>query len=57
MADREQMKRYYGAMLSALAGLEDDLDANLAPTEAKSLLHDVLILCQRDYDARFPENA
>ena len=57
MADREQAKRYYGEMLNALAGLEDDLDANSAPSEAKSLLHDVLILCRRDYDARFPEDA
>ncbi len=55
--DSRTAKHYYAGMLNALAGLEDDLDANDAPAEAKSLLQDVLILCRRDFEQRFTNGA
>jgi hypothetical protein len=51
--DRETAQGYYLEMLNGLSGLLDDLGANNAPREAISLLHDVLILCRRDFEERF----
>ena len=57
MASKDQAERYYQEMLNGLAGLEDDLDANSAPDEAKKLLRDLIAICRRDFEARFLRDA
>src|SRR5688500_304382 len=44
---------YYMLMINALSGLEDNLDANSAPEEAKRKLREVVDICWGDYKARF----
>ena len=46
---------YYKSMLNAIAGLEDDIDANGAPEEALVALRELLEICQSDYRIRFGE--
>jgi hypothetical protein len=40
-------------MLNGLYGLQDDLDANSAPEEAKRLLSELIAVCRRDFEVRF----
>ena len=51
--DENLAERYYGEMLSTLMGLKDDLDANLAPQEAKDLLVELIEVCRSDFRLRF----
>jgi hypothetical protein len=51
----EEAASYYRSMLNALAGLEDDLDANDAPDDAKVYLRNALRVCRLDYARRFGE--
>ena len=53
MANKQDAERYYALMLNALSGLQDDLDANWAPEEAKELLSELIAVCRRDYEVRF----
>lgn len=53
MAEGYSKKDYYFMMLNALSGLQDDLDANDAPQEAKEGLREVLQICREDFKARF----
>lgn len=54
MKDQQDEARYYRLMLNALAGLQDDLDANRAPDEAKELLSELLEVCRSEFRTRFP---
>lgn len=45
--------KFYGFMLSSLAGLSDDLDANEAPNKAKELIHQLSNICWADFEQRF----
>jgi len=47
------LEEFYALMLNAMAGLQDDLIANGAPKEAQHLFYECLVLCRKDYDARF----
>ena len=38
-------QKYYRSMLNAMYGLQDDLDSNFAPTEAKELLKALIDIC------------
>jgi hypothetical protein len=40
-------------MLNGLRGLQDDLNANSAPEEAKEMLNEVLEICLSDYRITF----
>ena len=53
MKHHAEAESFYLSMLNALSGVQDDLDANEAPIEARELLRDVITLCRRDYDAKF----
>ena len=53
MTTEEDAVRYYRGMLNALAGLEDDLDANSALEEAKDLLRELIETCRSDFRSRF----
>jgi len=53
MASNDQAERYYQELLNALAGIENDLDANSAPDRARTLLRDLIAVCRRDFEVRF----
>lgn len=44
---------YYQSMLNVMTGLEDDIDANGAPEEARVALRELIEICQSDYRIRF----
>jgi hypothetical protein len=46
-------KQYYSYLMNALYGLRDDLDANDAPEEAKSLLIELIEVCRSDFNIKF----
>jgi hypothetical protein len=56
LVDMDEERLYYMEMINALAGLEDDLDANSSPNEAKSKLREVIDICRKDYNDRFSHN-
>ena len=51
--DSRSPREYYLFLLSALRGLQDDLDANEAPEEAKELLRELTATCEEDFIFRF----
>ncbi len=53
MRDANDASKFYRAMLSIMRGLDDDIDANDAPEEAKSLLRELIETCESDYRIRF----
>jgi hypothetical protein len=53
MANKQEAEGYYLEMLNGLSGLQDDLDANWAPEEAKKLLSELIAVCRRDFEVRF----
>ena len=53
MVSKQDAERYYSEMLNGLLGLQDDLDANMAPNEAKRLLSEAIAVCRRDFEVRF----
>ncbi|WP_221234822.1 hypothetical protein [Sphingomonas aerophila] len=50
---QDEAQSFYASMLNAMAGLQDDLDANEAPQAAKDLLAEALEECRSDYRVRF----
>jgi hypothetical protein len=42
-------------MINAFYGLQDDLDSNLAPDEAKEVLRELIEICESDFRLRFGE--
>lgn len=44
-------------MIGALHGLQDDLDANLAPDEAKETLKELIEICESDFRIRFGDDS
>lgn len=40
-------------MLNSMYGLQDDLEANDAPEEAKVALKELIEICQSDFNIRF----
>ena len=53
-SDDKEKRKYYLSMLNILYGLQDDMDANSVPEEAKVLLAEVVEICQSDFRVRFP---
>jgi LmbE family N-acetylglucosaminyl deacetylase len=53
--DREKARQYYGSMMSQLYGLQDDMDANRAPDEAKTMLAEIIEICRSDMVFQFGE--
>jgi hypothetical protein len=53
MESQDDARRYYQEMLNGLFGLQDDLNANSAPAEAKRLLAELISVCRRDFELRF----
>jgi len=51
--NNENRRNYYLSMLSALYGLQDDLDANHAPDEAKEMFAEIIEICRSDFNIRF----
>lgn len=52
---KDDLSGYYLGMIIALYGLQDDLDSNLAPDEAKETLKELIEICESDYRIRFGE--
>lgn len=46
-------RKYYLSMMNALYGIQDDLDANSSPDEAKHLLTEIIEICRSDFNIRF----
>jgi hypothetical protein len=51
--DRKTHRRYYASMMNALCGLQDDLDTNRSPDEAKDLFNELIEVCRSDMNIQF----